>query len=349
MRLAAIVPALFCAACGADDPAPAPTPPAEDAVEPGFVVDVQPEVENIAPDIPDTAHPVDIPIEPIEPDVVDVSAPMDDAAAGSTSHAPELECGEAVEIAVGMKNIGETTWAGDAYRLVPLGDSKMFYDKSRVKLPKGTSVAPGETHSFEFSITAPKVEGDYVLKWRMRSEAGLFGEVTKLPITVGCPDEPEIFPPPIAEDFSNVMWIHPDISDWPQPVTLTATKGPADTINIANNGTTCGASDACWPTFNPSYVAAGEPLYNKFVGGVWIFVYQDGVWLAGLFDSILRDQQVVWDHNLIPGSGWPGGALNDFLPQSGKRYGWMISTALPVLSTQFTVNERSNVSEFVWP
>jgi hypothetical protein len=41
--------------------------------------------------------------------------------------------------------------------------------------------------------------------------------------------------------------------------------------------------------------------------------------------------------------------LNTFQPVSGERYGWMISTALPVLSTQFTVNERSNVFEFVWP
>ena len=156
-------------------------------------------------------------------------------------------------------------------------------------------------------------------------------------------------PPPIASDFSNVVWIHDNISHWPQTVTLEASKGPGDTINISNNGTTCGAGDACWPNFNPSYVAPGDRLYNVFVGGVWIFVYRDEAWIAGLFDSIIRDQQVVWDHNLHPGSRWPGGLLSDFQPQPCERYGWMISTALPVLSTLYTVDERSNVSEFAWP
>ncbi len=188
----------------------------------------------------------------------------------------------------------------------------------------------------------------FVTDWRMVREAvHWFGEIVSENVEVTCPPAPG--PPPIASDFSNVVWIHDDISQWPQTVTLTASKGFNDTINIPNNGTTCGPGDVCWPNFNPTYVQPGGKHYNEFVGGVWIFVYRDDMWLAGLFDSILRNQQMVWDHNLVPGSGWPGGQLNTFQPASGERYGWMISTALPVLSTQFTVNERSNVSEFVWP
>ena len=46
---------------------------------------------------------------------------------------------------------------------------------------------------------------------------------------------------------------------------------------------------------------------------------------------------------------FPGGPLKEFKPKSGERYGWMISSATKKAGSKYTVNERSNVSEFVWP
>ena len=221
------------------------------------------------------------------------------------------------------------------------GDGECSGDESDESCPEdcGTSCGDGECNGDESDESCPEDCQVYDAAEVELCMAALCGDAL----------ETCAAPPPIASDFSNVVWIHDNISHWPQTVTLEASKGPGDTINISNNGTTCGAGDACWPNFNPSYVAPGDRLYNVFVGGVWIFVYRDEAWIAGLFDSIIRDQQVVWDHNLHPGSRWPGGLLSDFQPQPCERYGWMISTALPVLSTLYTVDERSNVSEFAWP
>ena len=312
---------------------PASSPAFEDSWEDGW--------PDSDPDPPDDPEDEEVPEDP--PDSIDASVIV------SSSLPDQLACEEAASALISVQNTGNTVWTReDGYKLGGVGGEDPFAHH-RVRLPDGVEVLPGEEWEFPIELEAPAEEGTFVTDWQMvRESVHWFGEIVSENVEVTCP-APATGPPPIAADFSNVVWIHEDISEWPQTVTMTASKGSNDTINIPNNGTTCGPGDACWPNFNPTYVEPGGDYYNEFVGGVWIFVYQDGVWLAGLFDSILRNQQMVWDHNLIPGSGWPGGQLSSFQPESGELYGWMISTAVPVLSTQYTVNERSNVSEFVWP
>ncbi len=274
--------------------------------------------------------------------------PLDAAVIVGADFPAALTCGEGASASVAALNTGTTVWTrGEGYKLGGVGGEDPFAHH-RVRLPEGVEVLPGEEWVFTIELEAPAHEGSYVTDWGMvRESVHWFGETVAEVVEVTCP--PEVYPPPIAADFGNVVWIHEDVSGWPETVTMTASKGVHDTIDIPNDGTSCGPGDRCWPNFNPTYVEPGGDYYDEFVGGVWIFVYQDDVWVAGLFDSILRDQQLVWDHNLVPGSGWPGGLLDNFQPVSGERYGWMISTAVPVLSTQYTIDERSNVSEFVWP
>jgi hypothetical protein len=298
---------------------------------------------------PDREPPPDEP-PPADP-IGDPTLPVDDADPLDGSFPSEMQCGETAEVAVTFLNLGTTQWAPPAHRLVPLVDSSQFYAKTRVKMPPGTTVDPGGTHVFEFEVTSPQETGEYLLEWRMRSDDGLFGTPAEVPVTVICPPpapEPEGVPP-IAPDWSNVLWIHEDISGWEETVTLEASDGPGNSIHITNNGTTCGPGKACWPTFTPSYYSAGEKHANEFVGSVWIFVYQDEMWVAGVFDSILRNQQKAYKENLMDDLKFPGGELKYFVPESGALYGWMVSSATLIPGTLHTVNERSNVSLFIWP
>jgi hypothetical protein len=277
-----------------------------------------------------------------------------DAKVANSSYPATIQCGKAKTVSVTMKNVGTTTWKPKTHRLVPLSDSPLFFDGSAILLSQGTTVKPNQTVEWVFELVGPPQKGTHLLRWRMQSGDLLFGKAAKMTIQVHC-TKPQLYPPAIEPDFSNVVWMlenkGEDISDWPETVTLKASKGPGSSINIKNNGTTCGPGDVCWPTFNPSYVKPEHMFYNKFVGSAWIFVYQEdlGMWIAGVFESIVRPQQQIQDHNFYEHLKFPGGQLQWFEPQSGERYGWMISSATIKAGTQYTVNERSNVSEFIWP
>jgi hypothetical protein len=297
-----------------------------------------------------------------------------DAKVEASSYPSKLKCGNSTTVSVTMKNVGPTTWTPQTHWLVPLSDSPLFFAESNIPLsqgiklkPKQSKVKPNQTVKWDFDLVAPQQKGTFLLRWRMQSGKFLFGKAAKMTITVPCANP--LYPPPVAKDFSNVVWISEgngeDISDWPETVTLKASKGPGHALNIKNNGTTCGPGDACWPTFTPDYYK-GQVFKDKFVGSAWIFVYKEdvGMWMAGVFESILQNQQVIHDNNLYKCAAgesctypqeqgyqdvFPGGPLKDFVPKSGERYGWMISSATKKAGSKYTVNERSNVSEFVWP
>src|SRR3990170_34696 len=93
-----------------------------------------------------------------------------------------LQPNERAVVAITMSNTGPTTWtAADGYKLGTQNpqDNILWTGGTRIYLPDGVSVAPGETYTFEFPITAPSTPGYYNFRWRMVHEGvEWFGDYT---------------------------------------------------------------------------------------------------------------------------------------------------------------------------
>src|SRR6185436_13562824 len=105
-----------------------------------------------------------------------------------------LDTGETVAVSVTMRNTGTTTWTeATSYRLSSRGPrDNTTWGINRAYLAPGASVAPGETVTFDFFITAPSVAGDYTFSWSMVQDGvDWFGEVSPVvTITVTAPVGP---------------------------------------------------------------------------------------------------------------------------------------------------------------
>jgi hypothetical protein len=78
--------------------------------------------------------------------------------------------GTVSNVTVKMKNTGTSTWSpAEAQKLGSLGDSNTW-GVTRVYLTG--SVAPNQTNTFSFSITAPTTPGTYSFQWRMVDDEG---------------------------------------------------------------------------------------------------------------------------------------------------------------------------------
>ena len=78
--------------------------------------------------------------------------------------------GQSVSISVTMQNAGNTTWTPERqYRLGAQNpQDNATWGAARVELPN--AVAPGETVTFNFNVTAPATVGTYNLQWQMVEE-----------------------------------------------------------------------------------------------------------------------------------------------------------------------------------
>ena len=115
----------------------------------------------------------------------------EDAAAVVSADLPgSLACGASYPARVTMRNTGARSWAreGDGgVKLGAVGDEDALFDGTRVYLEEGVEIAPGATHSFEFTLTAPPEPGTYVTEWRMvREGVAWFGEVAAQEVEVAC-------------------------------------------------------------------------------------------------------------------------------------------------------------------
>lgn len=87
--------------------------------------------------------------------------------------------GQSYDVAVTMKNTGETEWtANKSYRLGAQNpQDNPAWKEIRVELP--STIAPGALATFKFTITAPSATGSYNLQWRMvRDGVEWFGDYT---------------------------------------------------------------------------------------------------------------------------------------------------------------------------
>ncbi len=117
------------------------------------------------------------------------TASEDDAAILAVDLPESLGCGEDATGTVTVENTGTATWTREAgYKLGAVDDSDPFYAvDTRVWLPDDTSVAPGETWTFEIAMDAPLEEGSFTTDWQMVHEGiRWFGESTEREVAVAC-------------------------------------------------------------------------------------------------------------------------------------------------------------------
>lgn len=110
--------------------------------------------------------------------------PADDAAVARHTLPSLWRPNQQKQLHVVMRNTGTTTWtaaAGYALRSA----SSAFYGASRIDLPAGTSVAPGQEATFTFTAAAPASQGFYAMDWRMVKSGQEFGQRIAFDVKVG--------------------------------------------------------------------------------------------------------------------------------------------------------------------
>jgi subtilisin family serine protease len=110
--------------------------------------------------------------------------------------------GQNAVVSVTMLNRGPQLWkAWQNFRLASEGDS-LIWGVNRV--PVLTDVWPGQQYTFNFSITAPSVPGNYNFQWRMLDEGvQRFGDLTSVPITVLAPSNQAEF---VSQSVTRTMY-----------------------------------------------------------------------------------------------------------------------------------------------
>jgi hypothetical protein len=97
-----------------------------------------------------------------------------------------MNSGQSYGVSVTMKNTGNNTWRQGNYtlRLASVSESiAKTWMVSSVDL--NSTVGSGEVVIFNFSLTAPQVEGNYNMQWQMAEGNSFFGEYTmNIPIAV---------------------------------------------------------------------------------------------------------------------------------------------------------------------
>jgi hypothetical protein len=91
-----------------------------------------------------------------------------------------MDAGVNYNVSVTMKNPCGSTWTSDLYKLGSQNPhDNLTWGTNRVYLPPGTSVGPGNTFTFNYTVTAPSSPGFYNFQWRMVHEGvQWFGEFT---------------------------------------------------------------------------------------------------------------------------------------------------------------------------
>lgn len=112
---------------------------------------------------------------------------MDNAELVSSQFPPALGTASAGEARIALRNTGTDAWTRAAgYRLGAVDDFDPFYKRdTRVDLPDGAEIRPGETFEFQFALQAPAAPGSYHSNWQMiREGVSWFGPTVAADIAV---------------------------------------------------------------------------------------------------------------------------------------------------------------------
>lgn len=133
-------------------------------------------------------------------------------------------------------------------------------------------------------------------------------------------------------DLSKVVWLHSNVSGWPETGTLSS-------VNIGGGSITLNYNKArSWPGVNE---AGANVNANP-----WIFVNQGGTWYAGTWEW-LRTGQTTKSSRSVNGDHIKKSPLNGFSPRSGETYGFMVSGL--ARTSRRNVQERTNIKMVRWP
>ena len=143
----------------------------------------------------------------------------------------------------------------------------------------------------------------------------------------GSSPEPDGFP-------AGTNFLHADITNWKQTATLNASVS-GGLIRLAYDKANS------WPVLNQR-AQNGGPL----VGNCWALIEQDGQWYATTWDWMREGQQSKSVNSFRGSDGHMPAPLQNFRPQSGERYGFIVSTA--ARGAERSGNERSNISWVTW-
>jgi hypothetical protein len=107
----------------------------------------------------------------------------------SQSTPGDMNPGQSYGISVTMRNSGTSVWRQGNYTLKLINVTESVADSWVVKsVDVNSTVNSGQDVVFNFSVTAPMVEGGYNLQWQMAEGNSFFGEPTmSVPIRVSGP------------------------------------------------------------------------------------------------------------------------------------------------------------------
>ena len=159
--------------------------------------------------------------------------------------------GQTYNVSVRMKNTGTSTWtAGTNYKLGAQNpqDNTTWRASNRVLLT--ASVAPGDSYTFTFPVTAPSTQGTYNFQWRMVQDGvQWFGEYTGN-VAVADYNQPTLTvtrtpSPLVAGQSYTTSWSTTNATSVSYNCTASGT-GFAGTATLAANGSSPGTASSAW-------------------------------------------------------------------------------------------------------
>ena len=131
--------------------------------------------------------------------LVTCTNPADDAQFVSSTFPATLTVGQSCPGTLTMKNVGTSTWTDAASAMngdnlnIPQNDPNIWGVGGALFPARGQSVAPGQSVTFGFTVTAPTSAGTYPLRYQMlHQNTGWFGDISPTRITVAPPPAPVI-------------------------------------------------------------------------------------------------------------------------------------------------------------
>ncbi len=176
----------------------------------------------------------------------------DDAQIVSNTIPTTMTAGLTYPVSITVKNTSYLTWSNaDNYRLGTVDDSDPLAG-GRQLIPAGSTVAPGQNHTFVFNMIAPSTPGIYTTDWRMLQElVNWFGQtlVKQVEVISAAPPAPvTLFTATAQTAQVTLSWTNPTSPGFTGTLIRASTRGypgnPADGVLVADRPNTPGSSDS---------------------------------------------------------------------------------------------------------
>jgi hypothetical protein len=257
-----------------------------------------------------------------------------------------MAVGQTYSVTVTMRNTGTTTWtAGATYHLRSQNPPANFtWGVDRATLAAADSIAPNQTKTFTWSVTAPAAAGTYNFQWQMRQSSAddWFGDLTpNVAVTVS-----DTAPPPPPPGANGAQFVSQTV-----PSVMVAGQTTSVSVTMRNTGTTPWTDGGGYsltsqnPAYNTTwglyrvYLAAGESIApNATKTFTWSVTAPAA---AGTYDFQWRMRQsgVEWFGDLTANVAvqvLPPGSAGTGL--TGEYYDSIDLTGTPLVRTDATLD-----------